>query len=69
VGKRAIIEGIVAITVRCPDCGEAGENELGSQLIEAGQRVTCPLCCQELIVSQTAFKPRGKKMQEEVANG
>ena len=56
--KQAIIEGIVAITVLCPDCESPGENDSGSQLIENGDRVTCPRCNQELAIPASAFRVR-----------
>lgn len=60
--KQARVESIMVITVACPTCGCACENASGSQMIEQGEQVTCPLCRQELTVPQSAFRVRTRRL-------
>lgn len=53
--KIGIVKYIAAISVICPECNVACENQWGSRLIEHGNTATCPNCKQEVLVPQSYF--------------
>jgi hypothetical protein len=62
--KTARLESILAITVICPDCGAACENDSGSQMIEKDEHIVCSECRQDLKVPQSAFYVRVRRSSQ-----
>lgn len=60
--KKAVLVGIQAINLMCPECGDFCVNERGSSMIEEQDKtVTCNSCFKTFEVPQNAFTVKSRK--------